>query len=39
MYGFDLGSMNTAIAFCEKNESGKFISDVILSETSARSIP
>ncbi len=39
MYGLDLGSMNTAIAFSGNNQSGKFSSDVILSETSARTIP
>ena len=39
MIGINIGAMNTSIAYSEINQNGKLISDVILSETSARTIP
>jgi hypothetical protein len=40
MFGFDIGAMNTSIAFCESRpEDKKLICDVILSDTSSRIIP
>ena len=39
MLGLNIGSMNTSVAYSECNNSGKLITDIILSETSSRTIP
>jgi molecular chaperone DnaK (HSP70) len=39
MIGLSIGAMNTSVAYSEVNQNGKLISDIILSETSSRTIP